>query len=116
MTHEDREREVQRLMAILQGDAESASISEDGELIRGETLPDDHELACCHICDTEITDAGEVQLCEACRREYTPNYGICEQCWGKRRLYVERAWYTCGICDGRGRVLTGYMKCPPHQL
>ena len=89
MTHEDREREVQRLMAILQGDAESASISEDGELIR---------------------------LCEACRREYTPNYGICEQCWGKRLLYVERAWYTCGICDGRGRVLTGYMKCPPHQL
>jgi uncharacterized protein with PIN domain len=111
-----REQAAERLMAALMGeDSTELVLTEDGELVSGEAGEDEEDEHWCLVCDTDLAQATEDQLCEPCARTHTPNYRACDQCRGKRFLYVVGGWYPCGACHGTGRVLTGYFIIPSHE-
>ncbi len=120
MTQQEREAETQRLMAILNGTEDvTLLVTETGALMGAAEVEEELKEVECDVCGTEIsprTESTDDQICEACRLTHWANYETCEQCHGKRLLFVDRQWHACGICDGTGRTFWGWGKCPPHKV
>ena len=121
MTHQEREAETQRLMAILNGTEDTEILlTESGDVMCADDVEEELNLEepSCGICGAEMsqrTELPEDQLCETCRLEWWVNYEACDQCHGKRLLFVDHQWYACGICDGTGRTFRGWERGTAHQ-
>jgi hypothetical protein len=113
MTADERQREAQRLMAILQGDGEPTLITECGEV---ETAP---EVLTCQRCyayldDDEGDEIDGATYCEDCAPEVEVLRSlqvVCPGCRGKRLIFGvavatddKPSWRDCHICEGKGWV------------
>jgi hypothetical protein len=111
MTHDEREAEAERLMAILQGEADPGIIDEHGILDR---MPGpEAEQAECLLCHAYLDEDAEViqgyTLCEDCIPEFRELIGlqiVCDICDGKRLIFhgPSQGWHACEMCEGRGWI------------
>jgi hypothetical protein len=92
MTSDEREREAQRLIAILQGHGDAALIGETGGI---EDPPEPEDTRSCQLCSAWM-DAGEgCEIDGDC---------FCEDCAPEAEM-LSRLQVTCVICRGKGLCL-----------
>jgi hypothetical protein len=116
MTHEEREAEAQRLMAILQGDAEAGLIDERGRIADVEPVVDNDGPPICCVCDARL-DVGEIDhrydenwtVCLDCGPEFEDLIArqvVCPGCQGKCLVFrgPGQGWHSCQICLGSGWI------------
>jgi hypothetical protein len=112
MTHQEREAETQRLMAILQGEGDPVMITESGEL---QISADDRPY--CHYCFAYLDDGEgrtieDDDYCDVCFVAVLwlmHQQIVCRDCAGKCQVYapvtvdaVKSSWQTCPTCTGKG--------------
>ena len=111
MTHNKRERESERLMAILQGHADAGMIDEHGTL---DAIPDAQPSPrSCLLCSARLDDDEPEHegytLCEDCVPEFQylmTRQVICLICEGKRLIFhgPGKGWHACIMCHGCGWI------------
>jgi hypothetical protein len=117
MTTDERAREADRLMAILQGEWDATLITETGDIQAPE--PEEDELPSCVLCfgcieGDEIRRIDDLPYCEDCAEEaekLSRRQAVCPLCDGKRLRYglaepdaPRPSWYPCEMCAGKGWV------------
>jgi hypothetical protein len=111
MTQKERQEQIQRLVAALEGDMTAFMIDEAGEVSSAPV--DTTERRSCVLCNAYLDDDEPViegyDVCDDCEpelRELLPRQVVCLMCHGKRLSFhpIDHLWYDCEMCHGQGWI------------